>query len=91
MKNKVLILTDSTVDLPEDIVKKRDITVVPLYIHLGDQELRDGIDINTDQMYEWIEKNKILPSTAAVSPHFLENSSRNILIKVMMYFIVESV
>ncbi|NLG31322.1 MAG: DegV family protein [Acholeplasmataceae bacterium] len=76
MKNKVLIATDSTADLPKHLIESRNIKVMPLYIHLGDRELRDGIDITTDQMYEWIEKNGVLPQTAAVSPFEFEEAIR---------------
>lgn len=73
MKNKVLILTDSTADLPQHLIESRNIKVIPLYIHLGEKELRDGIDITADEMYEWINANGVLPQTAAVSPfHFQE-------------------
>ena len=37
MKNKVLILTDSTADLPQHLIESRDIKVIPLYIHLGEK------------------------------------------------------
>ncbi len=70
MKNKVLILTDSTADLPDHLIESRNIKVIPLYIHLGERELRDGIDIKTDEMYQWIEENGVLPQTAAVSPYY---------------------
>ena len=78
MKNKVLILTDSTADLSQDLLKERDIKVIPHFIHLGDSEetLRDGIDITTDEMYKWVEENNKLPTSAAASPYAFEEVMR---------------
>ncbi|PIP07944.1 MAG: fatty acid-binding protein DegV, partial [Syntrophobacterales bacterium CG23_combo_of_CG06-09_8_20_14_all_48_27] len=41
----VKVVTDSACDIPFELVQKLDITVVPLYIQLGDKTYRDGIDI----------------------------------------------
>lgn len=68
-KNKVLILTDSTADLPQHLIEERNVLVIPQIIHLGDQELRDGVDIKTDEMYDWVKDNNQLPSSAAPSPY----------------------
>jgi len=76
MKNKVLILTDSTADLPQHLIESRDIKVIPLYIHLGEKELLDGIDITADEMFEWINANGVLPQTATVSPFNFEEFLR---------------
>ncbi len=75
-QNKVLILTDSTVDLPKDLIESRNILVLPQIIHLGDNELKDGVDITTDQMYEWVRDNNQLPSSAAPSPYAFEELLR---------------
>ena len=75
-KNKVLILTDSTADLPKDLIESRNILVIPEIIHLGDNELKDGVDITTDQMYEWVRDNNQLPSSAAPSPYAFEELLR---------------
>lgn len=76
MKNKILILTDSTADLPQHLIESRDIKVIPLYIHLGEKELLDGIDITADEMFEWINANGVLPQTATVSPFNFEEFLR---------------
>lgn len=75
-KNKVLILTDSTADLPKDLIESRNILVLPQIIHLGDNELKDGVDITTDQMYKWVRDNNQLPSSAAPSPYAFEELLR---------------
>jgi fatty acid-binding protein DegV len=41
----IRIVTDSTCDLPAELIQKHNITVVPMYINVGSQEYRDGIDM----------------------------------------------
>lgn len=42
----VKILTDSTADLPPNVAERLGITVLPVNIHLGQKNLRDGVDTN---------------------------------------------
>ena len=43
----VRIVTDSTADIPPDLVEQYRITIVPLSVIFGDEVLKDGIDIST--------------------------------------------
>ena len=63
----VKILTDSTNDLPLDIIKKLDIEVIPLYVNFGDESLKDGVDIKTEELYKRVSSNGVLPKTAAIT------------------------
>ena len=63
----VKILTDSTNDLPLDVIKKLDIEVIPLYVNFGDESLKDGIDIKTEELYKRVSSNGVLPKTAAIT------------------------
>lgn len=64
----VRILTDSTCDLPSDLVTQYGITVVPLYIHIGNQDLADGIDISREAFYQNLPIFQHHPTTAVPSP-----------------------
>ena len=44
----IKIVTDSTADLPPELVSELDIAVVPLKVHFGDVEYLDGIDLDPD-------------------------------------------
>ncbi len=48
----VAIVTDSTCDLPPEVVSEYDITVVPLTVFFGDEAFLDGVDISADAFYE---------------------------------------
>ena len=51
--NPVKIIADSTCDLSEELVRRYDITIVPLHILLGDEEFEDGVSVTPDQIYAW--------------------------------------
>jgi len=48
----VRIVTDSTCDLPASLLDQYKITVVPLYINMGDQSYLDSVDITRREFYE---------------------------------------
>ncbi len=64
----VKIVTDSSSDIPGDIARELDITVVPLYISFGTETLRDGVDIQPDEFYRRLVNDPVHPTTAAASP-----------------------
>lgn len=66
---KIKIITDSTADLPKDIYEKYDIEVLPLLINFGEESYLDGVEINTDEVFEGIRNENILPTTAQVTPN----------------------
>ena len=65
---KIKIITDSTADLSKEIYDKYDIEVLPLLINFGEESYLDGVEINPDKVFERIEKENILPTTAQVTP-----------------------
>ena len=64
----IKITTDSTSDLPRDIIEKYNIEVLPLIVNLGDNEFfDDGVSVTQDKIFEFVKQNNILPKTAARS------------------------
>ncbi len=63
----IKIVTDSTCDLPEDVIKKYDITVVPVYINLGDHSYQDGVDLDRRLFYQQLENGSEVPTTSSPS------------------------
>jgi DegV family protein with EDD domain len=64
----IRIVTDSTADLPEKLVKDQNITVVPVYVRFGNEVYRDRVDINEDQFYKRLTTDPVHPSTSQPSP-----------------------
>lgn len=65
--NKVIITTDSTCDLSNELLEKNNIRVIPLYVNFGEESFRDGIDITTPDLYKKVSECGYLPKTAACS------------------------
>lgn len=63
----IRILSDSTCDLSPELVAKYNIGIIPLYVHLGEEEYRDGVDIDPLRIFEWSDANGQTPKTAAPS------------------------
>lgn len=63
----VRIVTDSTCDLPAEIIAGYGIHVVPLYINAGKQSFLDGIDISRHEFYTRLPKFPSHPTTAVPS------------------------
>ena len=64
----IRIVTDSTCDLPQELIRKHHISVIPMYINVGLQEYRDGIDLSRQEFYTRLPDFKPAPTTAAPSP-----------------------
>ena len=61
----IKIVTDSTCDLPEEIIKKLDITVIPCYINFPEGSYLDGIEITRKEFYEKLPNYNPPPTTSA--------------------------
>lgn len=66
--DKIKIITDSTSDLPKEILDNHDVEVIPLLINFGEESYLDGVDINLKQLLERVEKDDTLPTTAQITP-----------------------
>lgn len=65
---KVIITADSPCDLPDEIIEEKKIIITPLSILLGESSYLDRVEINADNIYDYVEKTGNLPKTAAVPP-----------------------
>lgn len=66
-KNKVIIISDTTSDLSDELVNRFDIKLVPLYITMGDATYKDRFEIAPDDIYSNYDKTGQLPKTSAGS------------------------
>ena len=63
----IKILSDSTCDLPADLLKQHNITLVPLTVIKGDEQFKDGVTITPAEIFEHVAKGGSLCTTAANS------------------------
>jgi len=64
----VKIVTDSSADLPAQLVQELGITIVPLYVRFGEKVYRDRVDISEDEFYQKLLYDPIHPSTIQPTP-----------------------
>ena len=65
--NKVIISADSTCDMPAELKERYGVKVLPLYVTLGDDSLKDGEEVNPEMIYEYVSANNQLPKTSAAT------------------------
>ncbi|HVG06707.1 MAG TPA: DegV family protein [Thermoanaerobaculia bacterium] len=61
---KVQIVTDSTADLPSDLVQAHGIAVVPLTVAFGKEVFRDRVEIQPGQFYKMLTTSKTHPKSS---------------------------
>ena len=64
----VRIVTDSTSDIPPALAAEHGVTVVAQSVLFGDEELRDGVDIDADGFFARLDGAAELPTTSQASP-----------------------
>lgn len=68
MAHSVALITDSTCDIPDEWIKKFEITVIPLTIVFGEKQFLDGVEMTAEQFYDRLTEEKQHPSTSQPSP-----------------------
>jgi len=69
----VKIVTDSSADLPDQLVQELGITVVPLYVRFGGEVYRERMDISEEEFYQRLLHDPIHPVTIQPNPQDFAN------------------
>lgn len=64
----IKLFSDSTCDLPLEEIKRMDIGIVPLVVTFDEDVYRDGVNMTSSDLFNMVNKRKILPKTSAPSP-----------------------
>ena len=75
----IRVVTDSSCDLPAALVEAHGISIVPLTIRFGDEELVDQLELDTEAFWERVAASDTLPETAAPSPGSFETCFRELI------------
>ncbi|MCK8816790.1 DegV family protein [Natroniella sulfidigena] len=70
MSESIAILTDSTSDLPFDLIQDKEIEFLPLKINYSQQQYRDRIEIKPEEIYDRFEEE--IPTTSTPAPQELK-------------------
>lgn len=60
----IAIVTDSTCDIPQDLIEKYHIQVVPQYVIWGNEQFRDRVDLEPETFYERLMAGDERPTTS---------------------------
>lgn len=67
--DKIKIITDSTCDLNNQVIREYDIDVIPLIVNFGDESYIDGVDINIREFLRKMDEENIFPTTSGINPN----------------------
>jgi DegV family protein with EDD domain len=74
----IALVTDSTANIPDDLVKRYDFTVVPLYVLFGGKAEKDYVELPPTEFYKRLAEVKAaggeLPKTSQPSPVDFEHT-----------------
>ena len=63
----IVISSDSTCDLGEELIKRYDIKIMSMSVMLGENSYKDGVDIVPEDIFRYFDETGNLPKTAAPS------------------------
>ena len=63
---KIALSSESTCDLPKELLEKYNISIIPYCVILGDNIVEDDETVPS-KIYEFVEKTKKLPKTSAIN------------------------
>jgi DegV family protein with EDD domain len=76
----IKIVTDSTADIPADLVRDLGITVIPLNVIFSeDESYEDGVTLTAEQFYKKVQELNSIPSTSQPTPYQFEEVYRSLL------------
>ena len=77
--SKVAVVTDSTAYIPNDLVKKHNITVAPQVLIWDDKTYRDGVDIQSSEFFARLKTAKTMATTSQVSVADMQSIFQNLV------------
>ena len=73
------LVTDSTSDISSSDAQAMGVHVVPLIVRFGEEQYRDGVDIDADQFYAKLADSGVHPTTSQPSPDAFATLYRTLL------------
>ena len=77
--SKIMIVTDSTANIPANVLDGLPIKVIPLQLIWGQSVLADGMDITPAEFYQRLETDPILPTTSQATPEEFKQEYKQLL------------
>lgn len=77
-KRPVKLVIDSGADIPPEVARRLDITVIPLLVNIKGTTYRDGIDISGEAFYKELEATRSVTTTSLPSLDALAEAYRQL-------------
>lgn len=77
--SKVALVSDSTANIPKNLIEKYQITVIPQILVWDNETFLDGIDIQPDEFYTRLKTAKVMPTTSQASPKSFRDTYERLL------------
>lgn len=68
------IITESSSDIDQNEAKQMNITVLPIHLHIGEEDYIDGITLSKNRFYELLIEEDYLPKTSQITPFEYEKA-----------------
>ena len=75
---RIKIVTDSTSDISLGMAHELGIEIVPMYLHVGEQTYRAGLDVTPDQFYQMMQDGRMKAMTSSPPPVVFEQLYRRL-------------
>lgn len=72
-KYSIALVTDSTCDLPEELLEKYQINRVPIQLYINENQYLDQVTIKPERFYEIIDRERVTLKTSQPSLKSFEN------------------
>jgi uncharacterized protein len=72
-KWKIALVTDSTCDLPQELIDHYQVNMLPININFGESHYLDKITIQPEQFYDLLDQHKEFPKTSQVNEKAFSN------------------
>jgi hypothetical protein len=67
-RRAVALVTDSSADLPDPVLDRHHIALVPLQVVFGDETFRDRVELKPEEFYRRLRAARELPTTSQPTP-----------------------
>ena len=75
---KIAISAESTLDLSKELIEEYEVHVIPFEVLLGEEAFHDG-EISSQDIFDYVEKTKVLPRTSAINEYQYRDYFRSML------------
>ena len=75
----IKVVTDSTCDLPYDVIQSLGITVLPCFINFPAKSYLDGVEVTAPEFYKKLKESSSYPTSAAPSLGTFTTTYRNLI------------